>query len=180
MIAQKKPGTPISERAQHVLGGLGLLLLLLPIFFLTPAIPFPGPGALPSIVGGALVLCSPRALTNRTVLSAGALRFVGRISYSLYLWHWPLLTFTRIVLGQIRRGFRLRRCSLFRSFLPRPPTTGSNSHSVAHTPQNFRLLLRYASATAFLILVCLGMELLTAWRSGSCACDGREEAGGGA
>jgi peptidoglycan/LPS O-acetylase OafA/YrhL len=159
MIAQKKPGTPISERTQHVLGGLGLLLLLLPIFFLTPAIPFPGPGALLSIVGAALVLCSPRALTNRTVLSAGALRFVGRISYSLYLWHWPLLTFTRIVLGA--NPSRLQAAAVLAvSFLLATATYYwiEQPFRSSRTPE-LRLLLRYASATAFLILVCLGMRI---------------------
>src|SRR5580698_4403164 len=159
MIAQKKLGTPISERTQHVLGGLGLLLLLLPIFFLTPAIPFPGPGALLSIAGAALVLCSPRALINRTVLSAGALRFVGRISYSLYLWHWPLLTFTRIVLGA--NPSRLQAAAVLAvSFLLATATYYwiEQPFRSSRTPE-LRLLLRYASATAFLILVCLGMRI---------------------
>ena len=159
MIAQKKPGTPPSERTQNMLGLLGLLLVLLPIFFLTPAIPFPGPGALPSIVGGALVLCSPRALANRTVLSANAMRFVGRISYSLYLWHWPLLTFTRIVLGAnpsrlqatavLAVSFLLAMASYY--WIEQPFRS-------SHTPER-RLLLRYATATAFLILVCLGVRI---------------------
>ena len=159
IIAQKKPGTPISERTQHVLGGLGLLLLLLPIFFLTPAIPFPGPGALPSIVGAALVLCSPRALTNRTFLSAGAMRFVGRISYSLYLWHWPLLTFTRIVLGA--NPSRLQAAAVLAvSFLLATATYYwiEQPFRSSHTPA-LPLLLRYASATALLILVSLVMRI---------------------
>ncbi len=159
MIAQKKPGTPVSERTEHVLGVLGLLLLLFPIFFLTQAVPFPGLGALPSIVGAALVLCSPRALTNRTVLSAGAMRFVGRISYSLYLWHWPLLTFTRIVLGE--NPSRLQATAVLAvSFLLATATYYwiEQPFRSSHTPAP-RLLLRYASATAFLVLVCLGMRV---------------------
>jgi peptidoglycan/LPS O-acetylase OafA/YrhL len=159
MIAQKKPGTPISERTEHVLGMLGLLLLLLPIFFLTQAVPFPGLGALPSIVGGALVLSSPRAFTNRTVLSTGAIRFLGRISYSLYLWHWPLLTFTRIVLGA--NPSRLQATAVLAvSFLLATATYYwiEQPFRSSHTPAP-RLLFRYVSVTAILILVCLGMRI---------------------
>ena len=84
---------------QNVLSGLGLLLVLLPIFFLPSNLPFPGIGALPSVLGSVLLLSTPNGWANKRLLSIGVMRFTGRISYSLYLWHWPLLTFARIVLG---------------------------------------------------------------------------------
>ena len=154
MTAPKRSGASMLEGAEHVLGGLGLLLVLLPIFFLTPAMPFPGIGALPSVVGAALLLYAPRALPSRTILSASVMRFVGRISYSLYLWHWPLLTFTRIVLGAnpsrlqatavLAVSFVLATASYY--WIEQPFRS-------SRTPERL-LLLRYATATIFLILVC--------------------------
>ncbi len=57
---------------------------------------FPGWWALLPTLGTALVISSPGAWLNRTLLSAKPLVFIGLISYPLYLWHWVLLTFARI------------------------------------------------------------------------------------
>lgn len=47
-----------------------------------------------------LIAAGSQAPVNRYLLASSPLVFVGRISYSLYLWHWPALSFTRIVLGR--------------------------------------------------------------------------------
>ena len=67
----------------------GLVLLLAPVFLLTASMPFPGPAALPSVLGTALLLAVPASWINRRLLSLPTLTFIGRISYSWYLWHWP-------------------------------------------------------------------------------------------
>jgi len=77
----------------------GLAALLLPIFVLTGATPFPGAAALPSVLGTAMVLAVPHSWINRRVLSVAPLVYIGRVSYSWYLWHWPLLAFIRILYG---------------------------------------------------------------------------------
>jgi len=59
---------------------------------------FPGFWALAPTVGTALVLrAGPTALVNRWLLARRWMVGCGLISYPLYLWHWPLLTFARIV-----------------------------------------------------------------------------------
>ncbi|MGI4831132.1 MAG: acyltransferase family protein [Janthinobacterium lividum] len=89
----------ISLRYREALGVLGIVLILLPMFLLNASIPFPGVAALPSILGAMLVLRSEQSWMNRVILSCKPLTSVGRISYSLYLWHWPLLSLAAIVLG---------------------------------------------------------------------------------
>jgi len=57
--------------------------------------PFPALNALPPTLGAALVIFSRNTLAQ-AILGVWPLRFLGLISYSLYLWHWPLIVFWRI------------------------------------------------------------------------------------
>lgn len=71
---------------------LGFLLIVLSIYLVTPETPFPGWAALPSCLGAALIIHANTG--GRTVigalLSQRPLVFIGLISYSLYLVHWPI------------------------------------------------------------------------------------------
>lgn len=59
---------------------------------------FPGVGALLPVLGAVLLISAGKqAILNRVVLSNPLLVWFGLISYPLYLWHWPLLSFARIV-----------------------------------------------------------------------------------
>lgn len=61
---------------------------------------FPGWWALLPAIGTTLLVAAGRtAWINRKVLAHPGVVFVGLISYPLYLWHWPLLTYARIMLG---------------------------------------------------------------------------------
>lgn len=61
---------------------------------------FPGWWALLPVAGTALLIrAGPSAWINRRILAHPAAVFVGLISYPLYLWHWPLLAYARIVEG---------------------------------------------------------------------------------
>jgi hypothetical protein len=77
----------------------GLSAMLAPFLLLKSSMPFPGPSALGSVLGTALVISCPASWINRSILSMPWLVFMGRISYSWYLWHWPLLAFLRVASG---------------------------------------------------------------------------------
>jgi len=63
---------------------------------------FPGWWALLPTLGSALVIASgPFAWLNRTILANRVLVWLGLISYPLYLWHWPLLAFARIMQNEL-------------------------------------------------------------------------------
>jgi hypothetical protein len=77
---------------------LGLLLILTASLASIRLTDFPGWWALLPTVGTALIIVvGPRAWVCRAFLSHRWLVSLGLISYPLYLWHWPLLAFTRIM-----------------------------------------------------------------------------------
>ncbi|MGJ7902843.1 acyltransferase family protein [Lysobacter sp. 1R34A] len=77
----------------------GVFLAVISLF--VPFLPghFPGVGALPAVAGAALILWSVHVRGHLggagALLRARPMVFVGLISYSLYLWHWPLLAIAR-------------------------------------------------------------------------------------
>jgi peptidoglycan/LPS O-acetylase OafA/YrhL len=76
----------------------GVGLLALSLLLLNPERAFPGWWALLPVLGTALLIgAGPGAWVNRFLLARPAMVFLGLISYPLYLWHWPLLSFARIV-----------------------------------------------------------------------------------
>lgn len=84
----------------NLLSFLGATLIFLGPIFLRPSSSFPGFWALLPTVGAALLIASgPHALLNSKILSNKLIVYIGLISFPLYLWHWPLLTFLRIIEG---------------------------------------------------------------------------------
>lgn len=78
--------------------GMGILAFALLRFDKTT--PFPGAWALLPTLGTALLIAAgPRAWIVQNALSRRLLVGIGRISYPIYLWHWPLLSFAHIYLG---------------------------------------------------------------------------------
>jgi peptidoglycan/LPS O-acetylase OafA/YrhL len=79
---------------------VGALLLAAAVTAIDGTRRFPGFLALLPVAGTlCLIAAGPNAWFNRTVLRRRALVYVGLISYPLYLWHWPLLSFARILEG---------------------------------------------------------------------------------
>jgi len=72
---------------------VGILLLLLAC--VTPFDHFPGAGAIPAVGGAALILLAVHNGGTNRVLASRPMVGLGLVSYSWYLWHWPLLAFYR-------------------------------------------------------------------------------------
>ena len=76
----------------------GLCMLIGGFWGLTKETRFPGEFALVPVFGSALIIAAgPHAYINRTLLANKIAVWFGLISFPLYLWHWPLLAFARIV-----------------------------------------------------------------------------------
>ena len=83
-----------------VAGWLGLGAIALAAFTFDSSIAYPGTAALlPSLGTVALLAGGSRRLGPGRLLSIGPLRFLGRISYSLYLVHWPILVLAPLAIG---------------------------------------------------------------------------------
>jgi peptidoglycan/LPS O-acetylase OafA/YrhL len=83
---------------QHSLRGVAVVLILVPVFTYNQYQNFPGYRALLPCAGAALFIWCGTGIPNRIrhpLSFLSILRFCGQISYSLYLWHWPLFTFAR-------------------------------------------------------------------------------------
>ena len=79
----------------------GATLVLAPMMLLNVASTFPGWNAVAPALGTALIISAgPDAWLNRTVLSARVCVWIGLVSFPLYLYHWPLLSFARILMGE--------------------------------------------------------------------------------
>lgn len=86
----------ISRAVSEVTSLTGLGLILYSLFTLDSSAVFPGINAVPPVVGAALILWPKNYNTIISrILSMRPLVFTGLISYSLYLWHWPILVFYR-------------------------------------------------------------------------------------
>jgi peptidoglycan/LPS O-acetylase OafA/YrhL len=95
LVALNISTVSIKRGFSNILEIFGILMILIPVFVYSESTQFPGLSAVPPVLGTALIiLCGnqEKSLIGK-ILSLPALVFVGKISYSLYLWHWPLLIF---------------------------------------------------------------------------------------
>ena len=93
----------LSERSAvraNLLSSTGILLIVIAITKLDKHSVFPGWLALLPTLGVVLIIAAGnRAWINQHILGSQPVVWIGLISYPLYLWHWPLLTFARIIEG---------------------------------------------------------------------------------
>ena len=100
-----------------ILSVVGLSLLVVAVLFINRNKLFPGWLALLPVSGAfLLILSGPYAWANRVILANRLMVFVGLISYPLYLWHWPLLSFARIVESEVP-SWEIRMAAVLLSFV---------------------------------------------------------------
>ena len=87
-----------SRSLREGLAFAGLAAILVAVFCFDDATPFPGAAALLPCLGAAALIMAGGGGPSiaSSILGARPVVFVGLISYSLYLWHWPILAFLRL------------------------------------------------------------------------------------
>lgn len=89
----------LPDRLRPFLANAGLLGIVASIFVLTPTSAFPAPGALLPVVSTALVIGAGCGGTQKFLpaLTNPVSRYLGDISFSLYLWHFPVIVFLGVL-----------------------------------------------------------------------------------
>ena len=87
---------------REMCGWAGIGLIGFALFGYNEITRFPGQAAVPPCMGAALIIFSNESKNSSVgrILSFKPVVFIGLISYSLYLWHWPLLDFLKYVCSQ--------------------------------------------------------------------------------
>lgn len=107
----------IKQQYFNVLSFFGVALITVGLIFITEENAFPGWWALLPTLGAVLIISAgAKAWFNRVILSNRVLVWFGLISYPLYLWHWVLLSFARILEYQ-RPSFEIRITAILISIL---------------------------------------------------------------
>ena len=90
---------PGSRLVAIIASTAGLCMLVLSLWVISHSTPFPGPATLLPVVGTALLLFGGGRMQNpvNTALSSKPFVYLGDISYSWYLWHWPMIVFASTV-----------------------------------------------------------------------------------
>ncbi|MEI8080435.1 MAG: acyltransferase family protein [Actinomycetes bacterium] len=98
----------IPAGVRTLVGWVGIALIFWAVFNYNDSTLFPGVAATVPVLGTAAVLVAgaaegrARVWEARRWLATAPARYIGRVSYSWYLWHWPMLVFAAIVAGSSR------------------------------------------------------------------------------
>lgn len=156
------------QRWLPLAGWLGLAAILLAAFTINGGMPYPGVVSLLPTAGAALVLATGARGENSGaghILSLRPMQGIGRVSYSWYLWHWPVLLLGATLLD-VKNGW-IRLALVVLSFV-----LAALSYRYFETPirRNRKLLLkpRFAVFAALAMMVLAGSFALR-WHAGAMA-----------
>lgn len=147
----------LRQRFAEALSAVGFLLLILGMVFIRRHSAFPGGWALLPTLGAACVIAAgPGARLNRHLLAARPAVWIGKISYPLYLWHWPLLAFG-FVLAAGQPTLTMRWAAVGLAFVAAWITFQFVEKPVRHSR---RALLAVGLAGAMVVVGATGFALL--------------------
>ncbi len=127
-------GPVLRRRSAGIAGGLALVALLASFWLISRSLAYPGYVAVvPTIAAAVLIASGASGSPTATALANAPLRYVGRISYSWYLWHWPAIVLSGLVLGPIWLG---QWAAIFVSF-----ALASAAYHLVETPLRFNTRL---------------------------------------
>ncbi len=79
---------------------VGIFIIFYGLFFYDSKLNYPGYFALLPVIGALLLIINSDYSNFKSVLVNKITIYIGRISYSLYLWHWPILCLAFLIFGE--------------------------------------------------------------------------------
>ncbi len=161
----------VSKAVAGALSILALVLMIAPVFLYTKDTVFPGFAALPPVLGCALFIHANDGARTPigSILASKPFVFIGLISYSLYIWHWPVFALASYLLLQPLTFTQSVACIAIASviavlswrFIERPfrKSSGAPASSIAWARWPVGGALRpsgYAALAALALLVASG------------------------
>ncbi|MBF6026586.1 acyltransferase [Pseudomonas sp. P115] len=122
------PSKTLQKKARYALGLLGLAAVVLSSIFLTESGVWPGALTLAPVLGCAIVIW---AAGNFWLLENRLMQLCGKISYSLYLWHWPIVV--SLVFFQVQEEPRWIVVGIILTVA----LGAASYHAFERTPQNY-------------------------------------------
>jgi peptidoglycan/LPS O-acetylase OafA/YrhL len=102
------PMPHLGARIAEVLTVIGAALILYSVFSFSSATTFPGLMASLPVLGATLIIAAgDQSAIVGNLLRARPTVYLGRLSYSLYLWHWPLIVFSTYYLVRTLTGWEM-------------------------------------------------------------------------
>ena len=104
LLAKNLEGIP--NRFRELSAVLGCLIIIYSALFITAEVAWPGIRTLAPVIGAVLLIAAPVNMNSKIypLLSNKAAVFIGDRSYSLYLWHWPVI----VIVGYLNFDFSVR------------------------------------------------------------------------
>ncbi len=156
----EQAGGRLAVWRREVFGILGILGVLAGALLYKSTTLFPGAGALLPVVASLMLLSSNGSWVNRNILSLKVLVGVGLISYSLYLWHWPILSLAQYCSGDALAPVP-KACLVAFAFVAATFSYFFVEQPFRRMPRTSRTLRRFAVASA---LCCVPGFVLLAGR----------------
>ncbi|MDM7984938.1 MAG: acyltransferase family protein [Maricaulis sp.] len=113
-LTRVKASLTLPAVVREIISIAALIVIGASLFMLDEHSTFPGLLAIPVTLGaaGLIFVGGTGGATLTRILSWGPIVWIGLISYSLYLWHWPVLAFARYVLGDLTLAQQLAAMAL--------------------------------------------------------------------
>jgi peptidoglycan/LPS O-acetylase OafA/YrhL len=89
----------ISIKTKNALSILAIAMITYALFAFDNKTEFPSWRAILPVLATSILICTRDTWFNKKILSHQLAVWIGLISYPLYLWHWPLISFPRIIKG---------------------------------------------------------------------------------
>ena len=136
----------LGERTRRLLGLVGIAAILAAAFLFSAKTAFPGYAALLPTVAAALVILSGQSQSSFSafsLLKTRPFQFLGDVSYSLYLWHWPIVVFITQQTGEpigLWRGLAILAASVGLAAVSKIHVEDRFRFRQTSTPSRFKLV----------------------------------------